>query len=149
MEQAGSIDGTSAGVSSFKDMTCSRGQTHRTLPLDGKQNLVAADDGLLAEVLAIRSRASGATVTRASTMPEALKYARSLKPSLSIIDLEPRGRETGALRHAAICGLHGLASPKASRRWTAMPMVYKLDECGEVERTVFRLSEKPPAWPAF
>jgi DNA-binding response OmpR family regulator len=125
------------------------------LPLGGKTILVADDDALSAEQVTNRLKASGACVVTATTTLQALKHAHNRRPSLSIIDLELRGAETGGLRHChyewkipfvVYTALHH--RPRIGR-WAAMPLVYKPDECGEVERAVLRLSEKPPPWPTF
>jgi len=130
-------------------MTCSVGQTHRQLPLSGKAILIANDDG--AGTIASKFRALGASVASATTLEDALLPRRRHPPSLAIIDLELGGRETGPLRqacyerHVAFVVYTALHHRPFTGRWTAMPVLYKPDECGELERTVLRLSEKP--WP--
>jgi DNA-binding response OmpR family regulator len=126
---------------------------HRKLPLDGQRILIADDDGLLSDVLARRLVTSGATVVTATTTDDALRQTDRHQPSLSIIDLELRGRGTGALRQAlyerhipfvVYTALHHRAR---IGRWAAMPLIYKPDECGEVERAVVRLASQPSRWP--
>ena len=129
-------------------MTCSTGQTHSRFSLSAKAILVADDDP---EPIASKLFALGASVATATTIEDALHHVRRHTPSLAIIDLELGGRETGPLRqacyerHVPFVVYTALHHRPFTGRWTAMPVVYKPDECGELERTVLRLSEKP--WP--
>ena len=128
-------------------MTCSK------FPLRGKHILIADDDEFAAEILARTLVALGATAVMATTTEDALRQTQQTKPVLSVLELQLRGRETESLRQAlyerripfvAYTALHHRAH---IGRWAAMPLVYKPDECGEVGRTVVRLSENPPSWP--
>ena len=128
-------------------MTCSK------FPLRGKHILIADDDEFAAEILARTLVALGATAVMATTTEDALRQTQQTNPALSVLELQLRGRETESLRQAlyerripfvVYTALHHRAH---IGRWAAMPLVYKPDECGEVGRTVVRLSENPPSWP--
>ncbi len=108
---------------------------------------------MVANDLAQRLVALGAVVVTATTTEDALRQTQRHTPAFSVLDLELRGRETGPLRQTLYEGRIPFVVYTACHhwphtgRWTAMPLVYKPDECGEVGRAVVRLSSQPSPWP--
>ena len=134
-------------------MRCSLGQTLAPYPLGGQCILIADDDQVVADALVRKLFALGATVITSTTAEDALRQAQRTDLSLCVMDLQIRSRETVNLGHL-LCQrripfvVHtGLYHCLDVMRWPSMPLVYKPDECGEVARTVVRLSENPPSWP--
>ena len=134
-------------------MTYPKGHTRPDSPLCGKRILIAEDDDLLADGLARRLAGLGASVVTATTTEDALRQAQSHALSLSVLDLQLRGRETGLLgqtlyeRRIPFVVYTDLHHRPHNGRWAEMQFVYKPDECGEVPRTVVKLSATPPTWP--
>lgn len=155
LEQArsvASLRGTWNGISSFESMMRSLGHTLAPHPLCGQTILIADDDQVVADVLATRLVDLGANVVTSTTAEDALGQAQRTDLSLCVMDLEIRCRETVRLGHLScrrrVPFVHtGLYHRPDIMRWASMPLVFKPDECGEVARTVVRLSEKQPSWP--
>ena len=134
-------------------MTRSLGQTLAPYPLCGQRIWIADDDRAAADLLATRLVDLGANVNTSTTAEDALRQAQRTNLSLCVMDLEIRSRETVSLgqllcqRRIPFVVHTGLYHRPDVMRWPSMPLVYKPDECGEVARTVVRLSEKQPSWP--
>ena len=130
-------------------MSHSLGQT----PLCGQRILIADDDQVVADALASKLVALGASVVTSTTAEDALRQAQRTDLSLCVMDLAIRSRETVSLGHL-LCQrripfvVHtGLYHRPDVMRWPFMPLVYKPDECGEVARIVVRLSSQQSPWP--